>query len=301
MGSRLPWCRMRKKGVTKFWIEIIGGVIIVVIILVIVLYAGSKIASLIEDAAAANAYDGFTQTLVKAYTTGEHVISPWKLSDSRSNHAYGIVYMTQNLASYMKANVNLVSGSEYNLQSCETDDMNDACLCMLSINYVTYSDVNCGDMPFTVVAVESSANYKTEMENIESWNEDFPIKPGTNTVSEINVLRCASMESFCSWVDPNGVTKPCTIHYNSKPVVWLGTGDHILDFEELRMKKTEGSFHVDISYKWQKGIWAQDNMCATLNCKPCYDCGACGVYEIGDWSCGYTGSKCLADTHDSGW
>ena len=148
---------MNNKGITKFWIEIIGGVIIVVIILVIVLFAASKGSSIIEDAAAKNAFDSFSQVIAQATTSGTQVVSPWKLTIGRDNMVYAIVYLTKSTVSdnRFKELINDDPTSTFVVdQDCKGNgDQTDSCLCLLNIKYKDVDGKTCDDLPYNLIAL----------------------------------------------------------------------------------------------------------------------------------------------------
>ena len=158
---------MNKKGITKFWIEIIGGVIIVVIILVIVLFAASKVSALMEDAAAKNAFDSFTQTIAKATTSGSQVISPWSLGISRDNTVYAIVYMTPTLISHIRPVV-MDSASNITLDQCSWDS---PCLCLLNMKYKDIGGQTCDDLPYNIISVGVPGGATCKEECISNFNK----------------------------------------------------------------------------------------------------------------------------------
>jgi len=269
---------MTNKGVTKFWIEIIGGVIIVVIILVIILFVATKTSAMIEDTAAVNSMQIFTQTMAKATTSGTQVTSPWRLSMSRDNSVYAIVYATQNLTNLIKLMPGLTSSSNFTLTKCDVQDLRDTCLCLFYIKYADIRSQTCDDLPFNVIVVENGSSYDTEKANINNWSDKFPL----NTIQEIQVLECTNIKSICSWTDNKANTWPCLIHYQGKPVVWMSAqgGDtgflsssnfDTLLFEILEMTKEFSNYYIDMNPTLAVGSYS-DKICASLNCKPCYGC-----------------------------
>lgn len=273
---------MNNKGITKFWIEIIGGVIVVVIILVIFLYAGTAVGTAVEDAAAVNEFDAFMQTMAKAYVDGSHLTSPWKLVNSRDDSVYAIVILTGNLKERLSGWRDLDSASNFTLSKCDNLQL-DHCLCLLSIKYRAVGwpvKVTCDDLPFNIISVNSNKDYDIERKNIEDWYKNNFL---LTYMEQVKVLSCSSAGTVCSWTDANRNSVPCFIHYKEQPVVWLsaqgGLGRYgivstydfgMLDFEILEMKKDVSNFYIDMNPRLLSG-----SICAVKNCEPCHGCDLC--------------------------
>jgi hypothetical protein len=299
---------MNNKGITKFWIEIIGGVIIVVIILVIILVAVSSTSKFIEDAAAVNSFQIFVQTMSKATTSGTQVISPWTLSMGRDNSVYAIVYMTQDLVSNITSRSDIDTKSKFTLSKCE-GDLRDTCLCMLSIKYREVpgflSSITCDDLPFNLIAVDSAPTHDAEKTNIVNWNNRFPL----DTMEHIEVLECSLIKPICKWTNNAGVTWPCLLHYQGKPVVWISAQGgptnllnyigplnpfNKLDFETLEMDKDYSNFYIEMKPQLSVGLLT-DRLCASMNCDPCFSCSQLCSNTVSGYGCksDFTGLNCI--------
>jgi hypothetical protein len=306
-----------RKGIAKFWIEIIGGVIVVVIILVIVVFAGSQTGTIIEDAAATNAFHSFIQTMAKATSSGTHTTSPWTLVMSRDNSVYAIAYMTQNLADTISTSrEELDSESKFNLKKCipESPDDTDACLCMMSIRYKSLKDPNnpigiadtCDDMPFNLIAVDSASTHQDELNNLAAWNQKFA--NFLFTMESIKVLECSRVKPLCSY--PTGASpqtaRPCTIHYRGSPVAWISAQGGLLNIgpintldklevEVLKMDKDVNNFYIEMEALLETDIFT-DRICAIKNCPPCYKCPGTACTPIftglGCSTTGYPSNNC---------
>jgi hypothetical protein len=267
---------------TKHWFEIFGGIICVVLIIAMGSAVVTGASATIEDAAAVNAFQSFTQTMVKATQSTTQTVSPWSLSTSRDYFAYAIVYVTGDLVSILENRGDLDSSSKTQLDSCK-GDANDACLCLLGIQYMRYE--TCGNMPFNLIALTPSfpPDYHAERKSIEGWNQEFP----EGTMNSINVLSCTSVKSLCSWADSSG-NNPCLLYYEGRPIVWLSAkSDKKLAFETLIMNKDPSNYFIDIVPNPNSGI------CTSKCCLPCYDCSN-SVCKKAPFNCAsdYTSTYC---------
>ena len=92
---------MSNKAISKFWIEIIGGVIIVVIVLLVFLMFSSAITTGVEDAANKQSFVHFTQLIAKANREGEEAVAPFVMKTSTSNRVYAITFISPSIADCM--------------------------------------------------------------------------------------------------------------------------------------------------------------------------------------------------------
>jgi len=139
---------MNKRGITKFWIEIIGGVIIVVVILVIFIAVASTIGTAATDVENSQEMNvlvgGFSEVLAKATTGGgEHTISPFTYRGPGGSQVYAMVLVTPGGAMEMIGpppdGLGKVLASKnkqedlYKLQKCVTEG--DLCMCLIRFKY----------------------------------------------------------------------------------------------------------------------------------------------------------------------
>ena len=137
-----------KKGLTKHWIEIIGGVIIVVIILLVILLFGTSISTAVEDAQAMNSFRELKSAMREASTSGHSSIGDFRLETSVEGRYYAITYVPQQMVSCWLGseagvcdNQPIVdSSSARQLGKCYGADLqrrgeyNDVCMCVLRVD-----------------------------------------------------------------------------------------------------------------------------------------------------------------------
>lgn len=263
---------MNKRGITKFWIEIIGGVIIVVLIIMVLLVAASTIGTAASDAQNSQEMNGFTGGLSDALTRpgeNEHVISPFKFVSPSDGQTYAMVYLTPSAAQEMidggGIGVILKSSNKqvdlYKLKKCagETDD---ACMCLFRLKYksdglfwadycnrfdenliTSYADPSgCGAQAYidTYGTVEKCM-WTQEFKKIEEWNHKFLNM--NDAIDDVVVVDCILLagEKGCKTVFDDGTVRSCIIHYATskgvyKPLVWLSTKkDKQIDAEMINI------------------------------------------------------------------
>ncbi|MCD6576249.1 MAG: hypothetical protein J7K73_03755 [Nanoarchaeota archaeon] len=104
---------INKRGIAKFWIEIIGGVIIVVIVLLVFLMLSSAISTGVEDASNRQRFIDFTQLVAKAHREGEDTVAPFIMKTSETSRVYAITFITPSLADCLY---------QYSVKANPTDD-----------------------------------------------------------------------------------------------------------------------------------------------------------------------------------
>jgi hypothetical protein len=265
---------MNKRGITKFWIEIIGGVIVVVVILVIFIAVASTIgtaATDVENSQEMNALvGGFSEVLAKAKIGGgEHTISPFVYRGPGGSQVYAMVLVTPAGAAKMVGpppdGLGKVLASKnkqedlYKLQKCVTEG--DLCMCLIRFKYgcnlLVPDPFNmlsgcCMFFPENLIVTspnkggyrannpsvsEEEGLWWDDFGSIDEWNLNKLVKLDT-AVTDMVVVDCKllSSESSCSTIFGENNIKACIPHYKDKPMVWLSTKkDEPLHIETLKL------------------------------------------------------------------
>ena len=199
---------MSSKALSKFWIEIIGGVIIVVIVLLVFLMFGSSVSTGVEDASNKQAFVHFTQLIGKATREGEDTVAPFNIKTSDAHRAYAILFIPPSTAECLYENgksstcynsghpqLSLDEMSKYKIEKCTTsskENPKDICLCMIRIDSKRHkSDINLdGDF----ISFKGN-NPKEAFDDITSWGKDvFENETLDNSdVENIKIIDCSLM------------------------------------------------------------------------------------------------------------
>jgi hypothetical protein len=298
---------MDKKGITKFWIEIIGGVIVVVVILVILISVATTIGTAATDVENSQEMDvlinGFSGILLKASLGGgEHPISPFTFNGPASGQVYAMVLVTPAAALKMTGPTHEGLGSIlanknkqedlYKLQKCATE--NDMCMCLFRLKYITPCSEFSGNL---IVTSPNYGSYKTanptlnygpeefawwdEFGSVDEWNLNKFITLNS-AVNDVAVVSCKllSAENSCSTAFGEKNLKPCIPHYDGMPMVWLSTKNGgALNVETLSIQTFPYGSNL-LSYypaitKFDFMPDALSGIGKQVGKKPCAYCGGC--------------------------
>ncbi len=217
---------MSNKAVSKFWIEIIGGVIIVVIVLLVFLTISSAVSTGVEDASNKQAFIHFTQLISKANMEGEDTVAPFSIKTSDNHREYAILFMPPSTADCLYTYSANKSASDEDLDTCMKDsstsipirpsvtldrvsmmkikkctskslqdeDMpNDICLCMIRIDSRKYE-------PYTNLVGEEVIPYERDnpdaaFKDITNWGRYVfeGVILDSHTSANLKVLSCSLM------------------------------------------------------------------------------------------------------------
>jgi len=241
---------LSKKGIAKFWIEVIGGVLVVAIIIVIVLFAMSTVSNAVVDNANANSFNAIFQTVAQARSEGKggtEAASPWELLAGDDNTVYAIAFVSAAAAQQFSGMDKLDKGGvigqkivkdqddKFNIKKC-TLSVDDACYCLFRIQYGGNSATTCDDLTdkfnmiyadYTTAAGSSIAS--RELTKAEAWSlnefadigyigkQDILFGSFTN-INEVKVISCMLIkgEAGCFWTAPDGNEYPCLLHVTKK-------------------------------------------------------------------------------------
>lgn len=245
---------MDSKGLAKFWVEIIGGVMVVVIILTIFVLVFSRAAATIEDENARYAFKSFKSTITQAWTSGVGTASPWLLKSSTDNKAYAITIISKDTAKFLSTwegnqNFHFSEESRRAVKECINDDPNDLCYCVVSINYKQSTkgvNKNCGVTPFNLISYaqdhftkssrDSKPHISTIVEEANEWSNCYLMTVVYYMAENFKVLECSSIKhGICSWTDKDGKSWPCLPYHSAEEVYikyyYIGDDFEPYDFE----------------------------------------------------------------------
>lgn len=233
---------MNKKGITKFWIEIIGGVLVVIIIIVILLFVGSSISSSVVDAHNTQQMVALAQGYTEALNEpgmGEHVVSPFDYkAPAGQNQVYSIVFMHPEFAT------ELMNGESFGrilneknkivdlqkLSKCTKEEVgaDDACLCLLRFKYKVDFFTNCIPYGENLIQTPFDEDWHEEWAHIEEWSKTKLDNLDSDAISDVVVVDCKylSGQLGCTTNLGGERIRPCIPHYKDKPMVWLDTKNY---------------------------------------------------------------------------
>jgi type II secretory pathway pseudopilin PulG len=258
-----------KKGIAKFWIEVIGGVLVVAIIIVIILFAMSTVSNAVVDNANANSFNAIFQTLAQARSEGKggtEAASPWELLAGDDNTVYAIAFVSTAAAQQFSGLDRLDKGGvigqkiskdqddKFNIKKC-TLSANDACYCLFRIQYGGNSRTTCDDLTdkFNMIYVDYTtestvdkdgqprSTASRELDKAEAWSRDK--LAGIDFVGKQDIL-------FGSYDNIKEVKViSCILIKGEAGCSWIGAdgNDHPC---VLHVSQKKGSTTVDMPLVW---------------------------------------------------
>lgn len=253
---------MNKKGIQKFWIEIIGGVVIVVIILVILIATASVVGTSVVDAKNSNEmvalYNGFATALAEPGLS-EHTVSPFEFQEPTSgSQIYAMVYITPRMAEKIVDGKSIDVEAEdikgfgdqidrlsdrvelQKISKCIENE--DACICLFRFKYDIEGGHYCHSGIDNIILTDpgyggskkAAAADSTLLSDEEYlWKDEFLSIEEMFGVTFIEnrgfintkIIECKLLvsELGCATSFPGGDVLPCIPHYQDKPLVWLST------------------------------------------------------------------------------
>ncbi len=281
-----------KKGFTKYWIEIIGGIIIVVVILLIFIYFGSSISTAVEDANNKQAFNDLKALMAKAMTQGEETLTPFKLRTDVDQRAYAAVIIPRETADYLysgsydgKQLKDIGNDGKFAIKKCTTPNignLQDACLCLLRIDYSSSFFADC--VPYNnLITVNAGSTWEEEFQKITTWANNkllnaFDKEGNDYAVERIKVMDCARIieDIGCTYRAPDGTMYPCTLRYFGKPLVWLAglKGDSFqkrpIKFEIFILEKQDYGWFLNMKIEGGSTVYnANDKIPCDTWCGKC--------------------------------
>ena len=247
-----------KKGLTKHWIEIIGGVIIVAIILLVILLFGTSISTAVEDAQAINSFREVKASMRDASTSGLSSIGDFRLETSVEGRYYAIAYVPHLLTRCWLGSdegvcenqpiVDQSSARElrkcYDLSEMQAKgEYNDICMCVVRVDPAVNSRHDYHVYLHNLFGIERHGDsHSQDIASINLGWQDviFPVFEARGfrkslagmevEEARLKVLDCSMVirDIGCSYYYEDGPPGnfPCMLRYNNHNLYWIMGGRH---------------------------------------------------------------------------